>query len=988
MKERIMFRLEDFAKDDDLRQDNAMFQTVAKELNTDSGEIQIRARKVLKHILHNYAFFDIVTIDKFNHRLLRTFAFDLKLPLNFEVVVDELLLLEEATDRLIFNAGTDALLTQILVDYALEKADNDKSWDISRDLYRIAKLLLKEDYMAHIKEIQNVSLKELKSTAEKLKQEIKNLESETSEIARETLNTITQNNIPQEDFTRSSLPNFLIKLSSNDFSVGFNTKWQENIYTDKLYTNKVSKTPIATVIDELQPYIADQHETIKKNIINLRYRQNLLKNLTPLSLLNSINAELLKIKEEENLLLISEFNQIISNEIGTQPAPFIYERLGEKYRHYFIDEFQDTSRMQWENLIPLISNALESQSISGKNGTLMLVGDAKQAIYRWRGGVAEQFINLYKEDGKNPFQIEKHVFSLPRNFRSCEKIIEFNNSFFKHISTFLTDSAYQNLFDAQSKQEFNNRKKGYVEISFVEKETLEHKTEAYCDLTYRCIDNLIKEGKALKDICILTRKKKEGVAIASYLTEKQIPIISSESLLLKNDNRIAFLINLMRHSIQPQNKEIIASVLLFIGEHEKTNIHETMRTYLDNIKGAFKKYDFKLSNFQKLPLNEAVEYAINSFKLQKVSDAYLNYFLDELLAYAIHNNLSFTDFLAFWEKKENSLSIVSPPDANAIKIMTIHKAKGLEFPIVIYPFADSNITEDRDRELWLPVSPQTYGIKTALFTRNKELAMYDDFTAQMCERQEAKLQLDQYNILYVALTRAVERLYIFTVKDISSKGLENTGSYAGLFINYLKHLGHWDDAKNIYFFGEKPEIPLQKNIPHEEHILFMAKNPLKRSFNLITRGGSLWETTRETALEKGNLYHLLLSRVKYAEDLEEILEEALLTGELSETFFSDISQKLLQLINHSKLAPYFTAGYTIYNEYDIYTQNGSIIRPDRLAIDQDNNAVIIDYKTGNFNNTYINQLNSYALAVDQMGFKTEKKLLVFINETIEVKTIS
>lgn len=986
MKERVMKRLEDFTKEKDAQTDSEMFEAVAAELNLSGPEIQFRAKNILKNILHNYAFFDIVTIDKFNHRLLRTFAFDLKLPLNFEVIIDEQLLLEEVTDKLIFKAGTNDILTKVLLDFALDKADNDKSWDISIDLYKVAKLLLKENYQDKLTSIQKATISDLHTIGNQLKKKLKNIEKETVAVAKKTLDTIAQNQIEFDDFTRSSLPNFFKKVANADFTVGFTTKWQQGISTEKLYTKSKANTPAANAIDTLQPWLAEQHETVKKAITAYRYKQNLLKNLTPLSLLNAINQQLLEEKQEENLLLISEFNKIISKEIGTQPAPFIYERIGEKYRHYFIDEFQDTSKMQWENLIPLIANALESESLSGKTGTLMLVGDAKQAIYRWRGGKAEQFIQLYTEGGINPFQIPKTVFSLPRNYRSCEEIIKFNNKFFQHIANYLTDPTYKSLFKEHSLQEPNHRKNGLVQISFIEKDTAQNKTIAYCQATYTIIARLLEEGTALQDICILTRKKKEGIAIATFLTEKSIPILSSESLLLKNDPRIQFLINLLRHATQPQNKETIATLLLFLGSL-KNSIHETIHRYLHAIDDIFKTYNFQLGSFQKLPLTEAIAYAVNCFGLQKDSDAYLQYFLDEILDYTIHKNVSFTDFLDYWEKKESSLSIVSPPEANAIKIMTIHKAKGLEFPVVIYPFADSKLNEDLDREIWLPVSQEEFGIETALFTRNKELADYNELTRYHCDQEEAKLQLDQYNILYVALTRAIAQLYVITTKDISAKGIENTNTFSGLFINYLKQYNNWDETNNTYTFGEKPKKTIQKESISQKNIPFSSKNPIYKPLKVITKGGALWETTREAALEKGNLFHLLLAKIIYKHDIPEVLDEALLAGDLTKNMLDEVAKSLQELVQHPELASFFTPAFTVYNEQDIYTRTGEIIRPDRLVVDTDKNAVLIDYKTGSFANKYIQQLNTYQDAVTQMGYNVQKKLLVFINETIEVKKV-
>ncbi len=178
---------------------------------------------------------------------------------------------------------------------------------------------------------------------------------------------------------------------------------------NSLYPSRVSQD-VSSIIDNIQAELAMAFSNTKQLIISYTFLQNFYNNITPLSVLNEINKEVTKIKQDKNLLLISEFNSIISRHIKKQPAPFIYERLGEKFKHYFIDEFQDTSVMQWENLVPLLGN-----SLAGEDGSVMLVGDAKQAIYRWRGGKAEQFIDLYS--GNNPFHLDSNIERLPKNFR-------------------------------------------------------------------------------------------------------------------------------------------------------------------------------------------------------------------------------------------------------------------------------------------------------------------------------------------------------------------------------------------------------------------------------------------------------------------------------------------------------------------------------------------------------------------------------------------
>ena len=207
-----------------------------------------------------------------------------------------------------------------------------------------------------------------------------------------------------------------------------------------LYPKRVTPN-IASTVESIQPNLSDAFIKTKALVYELKIKKGFYKNITPLSVLNAIQKELNTIKEEQNKMLISEFNKIISKEIKNQPTPFIYERLGEKFKHYFIDEFQDTSKMQWENLMPLLENAL-----SASNGSAMLVGDAKQAIYRWRGGEAEQFIHLYNKV-ENPFQVEAEVLELDTNYRSAKEIVNFNNSFFEYLgNNYFSNSDYANLF--------------------------------------------------------------------------------------------------------------------------------------------------------------------------------------------------------------------------------------------------------------------------------------------------------------------------------------------------------------------------------------------------------------------------------------------------------------------------------------------------------------------------------------------------------------
>ncbi|NAS31156.1 UvrD-helicase domain-containing protein [Flavobacteriaceae bacterium R38] len=983
MKERIIENLEAFSHPSMLEKPSPMFSSLKDELKL-SGEILIdRSAKTLKYILHNYAFFDVSTIDKFNHRLLRTFAFDLKLPMNFEVALDTEFLLEEAIDQLIFKAGKDEKLTKILVDFALEKAEDDKSWDIAIDLKRVALLLLNENHSKELSQLKENSLEDFIKLNKNLRKNILDQEEVLRKTAKDVLALIEANSLDFNDFSRGTLPNHFKKIASGNFDKLYDNKLGENLKEGKVYTKSLSSGK-AEKIDTLLPDLLKTYETLKKGVYHLKFLQNFYKNSVPLSLLNAIQNELETIKTDQNLLLISEFNGIISEVIANEPAPFIYERIGEKYRHYFIDEFQDTSEMQWNNLVPLIGNVLEGETLTGIRGSLLIVGDAKQAIYRWRGGKAEQFIDLY--NAHNPFQVEKGVTVLPKNYRSFKEVILFNNDFFKHISGILKNDNYKDLFQNKSEQQINDKTGGYVQLNFIDKE--EDENQRYCELVLEQINNLIEEGFSYRDICILTQKKKQGLIIAGFLLEHKIAVISSESLLLKNNSKINFLINLITYTLQPKNKEIRLDLLNYLSEKEEIeDKHDYFIKYLDEMEVLFSNYDFNQSVFGKLPFLNAIEYAIYCFQLQDTSDAYLQFFLDEVLDFSIKQNSGLGNFITYWEKKNHRLSVVAPEGNDAVQIMTIHKSKGLEFPVVIYPYAQTNIDREIDPKVWLPVDKNEFGIDSGLFSKNKEVTEYSDFGKKIYEDIEAKLELDQFNVLYVAFTRAIERLYVFSKKEIKTNGEENLRSFSGLLINYLKSKSLWDIEKKEYTFGVKTHKGVkQKNIQTEE-IPFVANNTNQPFFKIITKSGTLWDTSQEKALQKGNLYHFLLSQIDYEDDLEGVLQDAIQNGTINYNDVGKIDEDLSKLIHHPNIRNYFSRDYRVYNELDIYTSNGELMRPDRLAIDVNNRVTIIDYKTGAYRESFKQQLDKYAVAIEEMGFTIESKLLVFINEIVEIKAI-
>lgn len=992
MKTRIIDTLKAFSSEEILEESNSMFETICEELSIQPKALHQKSKILLHSIVHNYAAFDISTIDKFTQKLIRTFAYDLKLPMNFEVELDTETLLNKAVDNLIAKAGSDKDLTKTLIDFAIEKADDDKSWDVALDFYKIAKLLVNENDIPFIKTLKDKSLEDFKSLKANLIKKIELTETLIIEKGQSILTLINECGLQFDDFSRSSLPKHFQNLVDKKFDIKFDLNWQTDLIEgNTLYPKRVTED-IASIVNDIQPQIAKAFSETKQDVFRLKFFKAIIKNITPLSVINAINKELNDIKQDQNVILISEFNSIISNEIKNQPAPFIYERIGEKFRHYFIDEFQDTSVLQWENLVPLLDNSLSSE-----NGSVMLVGDAKQAIYRWRGGKAEQFIDLYNKK-INQFFIEPKVDSLPFNYRSFKNIVEFNNNFFKHISNFIfCKNEYEELYK-QSKQNISFKDEGFVNITFLDLDTSEDRDEIYPQKVLETIHNCQEKGFQLKDICVLVRKKKEGVAIADFLSNQGVDIISSETLLLSRSPEIEFINNVLKYVLEPHNNEVKILVLNYLVEH-KLSITDKHLFYSSKINLEIASFFEGLNKFGiyfnynqvlQLPLYEAVEAIIYSFQLVEKSDAYIQFYLDFVFDYSqkFHSNLS--EFIDYYQSKKNNLSIVSPQEKDAVQIMTIHKSKGLEFPVVIFPYADLNVYKELEPKVWFTLESTNYsGFSQSLLNYNKDFESFGNIGKQIYDKHQAELELDNINLLYVALTRPIEQLHIISSKSLDKKGSENLKLFSGLFINYLKHIDKWDEGAVSYSFGDqkKSSKNQESNKLFIEQECFISTPKKEHNIKIVTNSGYLWDTKQEEAIEKGNLIHYIMSQIKTKIDIDITLNSCFDSGMINSQQIQALKQIVLKIVEHSKLIDYYNSDCTIYNERDIITKEGITIRPDRLIINQKNEAIIIDYKTGNPDKKYAQQLQIYQDALEDMNYKVTKKILLYINDTLEIKEV-
>ncbi|MCD4746178.1 MAG: UvrD-helicase domain-containing protein, partial [Bacteroidales bacterium] len=564
MKERIISYLEELSiNNSDSNTIKYLLPDLIKETGLEHIIISQRAEKVLELILHNYSDFAISTIDSFVHKIIRTFARDLHIPLNFEVELDTDDLISKSTDLLISNVGNDEKLTKTLIRFIETKTDNEQSWHIENDIQQFAKSLLNEDGYIYIEKLRKLSLDDFSGINRKINEVIKKFENNLKDIAISANNLIKEKNIPHSAFYqgRSGINKYFEYIVNNRFDkLEPNSHVNKTIEEDKWYGGKADYTE-KQAIDSIKTNLIECFHNIQ-DILAEHYEQYIVfkllnRNIYPIAVLNEIEKVINEIKAQNNIVHISEFNKKIADIVLNEPVPFIYERLGEKYKYFLIDEFQDTSVLQWQNLLPLIDNSL------AENNFNMIVGDGKQAIYRWRNGEVEQLAKLPEifKKNDNPFinEREQNLIrnykskNLNSNYRSEAEIVNFNNKFFSEIVNIIPET-YRTIYDNQ-KQEFDvENKGGMVQIEFIDKNITEI---PYDELNFikikETIEDLVRDNFFWKDIAILCRNNKNASKIARYLLMNEIDVISSESLLLSSSPEVNFIVAMIRFIFDPSD---------------------------------------------------------------------------------------------------------------------------------------------------------------------------------------------------------------------------------------------------------------------------------------------------------------------------------------------------------------------------------------------------------------------------------------------------
>ncbi len=984
MKERVLEYLDTLAIKEDK---DGILDWLLEKTDFNKEDIFKRAAVVHKHILHHYADLGILTIDKFTYKIVRTFASDLGLAHNFDLEMDSYKIIQPVVGLLLgkmSDSGGD--LSNALVNFAMQKAEDGKSTNIERDLEEFSKQLFKDE-IAAFGDGKILTVKECMQVKMDLQLDKKRITQDVENLADRVCVFFDSNGLTKDHFLRGTF----YKYFTENVGHKQDEKWNP---TDSLIRNMANdvwyadgkKDEIKDLVERLKPNLNQFFTDIMDLLTEYNSVKAILKNIYSIAVLNELMGEIRAFKKENNIEQISEFNKKIHKVVVNQPSSFIYERLGERYNHYLIDEFQDTSLLQWQNILPLITDSLDY-------GKSLVVGDGKQSIYRWRGGEVEQFSQLpkiykgedllFKKDWERKLESHFESDNLLNNFRSRKNIVEFNNQFFGNIKSLLSNDILDIYENQKQKSDFA-KDGGYVRI-----ELFGDKEHDFKDLILKKmiseIHKLVDENNySYKDVTILCNSGKKVALVAEALSLAKIPVISNEGLLISKSDKVNALIALLRYLQNPKEDIPKSVILVYVFTHILSN--ENLHTL--NLKAkteagfneVLKRANIFI-NYEKLlqePLYEMVEQLIRLFKFDE--DIYLQFFLDVVLAFTEKKGSSLSDFLIWWEERKHKEAIVTPEGTNAVQVMTIHKSKGLAFNVVMIPF---DWATKKTNDIWVNTSAYfNKQLPVALINGNKQLEQ-SYFSLQYKKEREMSL-LDSLNKLYVAMTRPKERLYIFSKyfpdkisDDFKNKGYLNSFLYA------------YDDNFPIEIGDADMMHQSNKEVENSFLVTKRTKLDWKEVISLKHTAEEIWDINSVNARRDwGKLLHLVLSEIHYLEEKEKVVENFYKLGRCSKEDAERLKITIEQLLSNKNIAPYFDENWKVKTEKEILMENGRTYIPDRLLFEKNTDeVVIIDYKTGGKRKEDISQITDYESALQAMGFKNTKRILVYITNEIKVEVL-
>ena len=1006
MKERILGQLYGIHTHDP--QSEAYLNKLIDELQLPEDEIRMKAGKALSLMIHDYNHFRVETIDSFFQSVMRNLARELELGANLNIELDNTTALSEAVDSMIEKLDRHSPVLYQLLDYIEERIEDDKQWKVAHEIKEFGKNIFNEEYIEKGAQLRKAL--ENPDCIPNYRRMLKALEKEAVEQLKgfgdQFFGILEEHEVDVTDlsYKESGVAGYFLKLQkgvTDDKIKG--TRVIDCMNDAKKWTGKSHKRKdeiISLAERELIPLLKTAEEFRGKNNRIINSCQLSLRHVNNVQLLNHIDEEVRTLNQEKNRFLLADTNALLHNIVREGDPSFVFEKIGSNIRNVMIDEFQDTSRMQWDNFKLLLNEGLSQGADS------LIVGDVKQSIYRWRNGDWTILNGLKGQLG--PFPIEEKT--LNTNRRSEAAIVQFNNEIFTSACQILNDmhkqeqgsectelkNAYQDV-----RQETNRETvRGSVKFTFLtDKIDVSYQEETLQQLAEE-VESMAQQGVSLNDMAILVRKNGVIPVVADYF-DKHTPyrIVSDEAFRLDASLAINMLMDAIRYLVEPRNS--IAQAQLAIAYqnevlHKDMDLNTLLLGELDEyLPSAFIE---ELDTLRLMPLLELLEKLTRIFQLSLIEnqDAYLLSFYDHVNDYLQKHSSELTAFVKHWEEK---LCFKTIPSGNieGIRILSIHKSKGLEFHTVFLPFCDWKLENERTSYIWC-TPPEAPFDELQLLPINYGTNMNESIYQNDYRKEKLQLWVDNLNLLYVAFTRPQCNLVVWckekgsnTVSELLSSALVGTSCQTIESLdNCIYQLGEVCPSKT----SSSKKVSTNKLVQTPESIpvkLESLDTPIE--FKQSNRSADFIDGEDDMSgkyIRQGQVMHSLFSMIRTPNDVPGAIARLRMEGIIES---DKHEQQTLKLVNwalkHPQVKEWFSGEWSLYNECAIlYRENGELQtrRPDRVMM-KDGEVIVVDFKFGKPYPEYNIQVKEYMDLLHGMGYEQVSGYLwyVFYNQLEKIE---
>ena len=1007
MKDRILQQLYGIWKG--LPSSDDYLAALQKELQADgirltSEDIRQRAGESLCQILHDYNRFRVETIDSFFQSVLKNLAHELSLTANLKVDLHDKEVLNKAVDRLMEQLHLRSTVLEWMLEYVNDRIANNERWDIAREVKSFAAWIFKEAYLAHEDALQHVLHD--KSRLQALRAALKQEKEEATDIVQSAAahfeEELEQRGLTLDRFKfGSNIATYLRHIGEGNLNPDFKSRMQGFVdNTDNWLKKPDLKDPeLREAAAHFQTLLGELRQFQLASLVRHHSATLALKHLNPLRLLGVIDEEVTALNHENNRFLLAKTPILLHDLIEDQDAPFIFEKMGSFFHHVMIDEFQDTSTLQWKNFKILL---LESMASGYGN---LIVGDVKQSIYRWRNGDWTILKNIKEEMAAH----HPDIRNLETNFRSERRIISFNNAFFKTAAEELdrlTPDAPPQLSEAYADvaQQCPPKKgdHGYVQVRFFDKSDKEADWETtMLDELCQQIEELHAAGLPYEEMAILVRKRKFTDPIVRHFATRfgdRVKLVSDETFLLSGSLCINLLIAAMRYLTDPDDRISLAFLALHLGTAPNSpDLSLLTRKELETLlPEAFIQGATRLSA---LPLYELQEELYTLFGLERFpdEDAYLFAYFDQLTEYLQDNPSDLCSFLTYWDETLSQASIPSG-ETHGIRIFTIHKSKGLQFHTVFAPYCDWDIEKDstgagRNNDLlWCEPHDAPYD-QLPVIPITPQAAMKDSvFKAEYAE-EHLQRRVDSLNLLYVTFTRAKQNLFIWCGTQYTLNERSTTGDLIYRSLPYQlegaeETSGANGETERFTYGSPSAQLPSAQKAhdnrmelsyrpvkvrmhSYPSHINFRQSNQAADFLEQMSPDGSSPDKDRKR--RTGILMHKILSAIHTRNDLKKALSALETAGQTgTEAEMEYLRHQVEEALHMPEVQHWFDGSMKVYNERSILTQETQsatekydTYRPDRVMFAPDE-TIVVDFKFGQVQKKYKDQVANYMRQIQKI----------------------